>query len=84
MVLKIVLIIPFLASLIRFLNYHNNQLFILVNLNENLFLNNRAIMEVPINVADQYNHKSPTEPDNKAGARERAGFIDAPDIRAKK
>ena len=55
-----------------------------MNLNENLFLNNRAIMEVPINVADQYNHKSPTEPDNKAGARERAGFIDAPDIKAKK
>lgn len=39
-------------------------------------------MQVPINVADQYNQKSPTEPDNKAGARERAGFIDASDIRA--
>ncbi len=35
-------------------------------------------------MADQYNHKSPTEPDNNAGARERAGFIEAPEINAKK
>jgi len=35
-------------------------------------------------VADQYNHKSPTEPDNNAGARDPAGFIEAPDIEAKK
>ena len=48
------------------------------------FLNNNPIIAVPINVADQYNHKSPTEPDSKEGARERAGFIDAPEISAKK
>ena len=29
-------------------------------------------MDVPIKVADQYSHKSPTEPDNSAGARDRA------------
>lgn len=39
---------------------------------------------MPIKVADQYNHKSPTEPDNSAGARERAGFIEAPEMNAKK
>ncbi len=35
-------------------------------------------------VADQYNHKSPTEPDNNAGAKERAGFTEAPEMNAKK
>ncbi len=35
------------------------------------------------NVAVQYNHRSVHTPENKAGANERAGFIDAPDIKAK-
>jgi hypothetical protein len=50
----------------------------------NFFHNNKATTEVPINVADQYSHKSPTEPDNNAGANDLAGFIEAPDINAKK
>ncbi|MGB7662629.1 MAG: hypothetical protein WBL67_07845, partial [Nitrososphaeraceae archaeon] len=41
-------------------------------------------MEVPINVALQYNHRLSRTPETKAGASERAGFIDAPDINAKK
>ena len=41
--------------------------------------------DVPIKVAVQYSHRFSTiPPDNKAGANERAGFIDAPDINAKK
>lgn len=40
--------------------------------------------EVPINVAVQYNHTLVNTPDNTAGARERAGFIEAPDMNAKK
>ena len=40
--------------------------------------------EVPINVAVQYSHKFVITPDNTAGASERAGFIEAPDINAKK
>jgi hypothetical protein len=54
---------------------------------ENFFLNKVAIIAVPINVVDQYNHKSPTEPDNTAGANganDLAGFIEAPEISAKK
>jgi hypothetical protein len=50
----------------------------------NLPLNNKPITEVPMNVADKYNHKSPTEPDNIAGAKDLAGFIEAPEISAKK
>ena len=41
-------------------------------------------MEVPINVALQYNHRLSRTPETNAGASERAGFIDAPDINAKK
>ena len=42
-------------------------------------------MDVSIKVAVQYSHRFSTIPhDNKAGANERAGFIDAPDTRAKK
>ena len=40
--------------------------------------------EVPINVAVQYSHKFVITPDNTAGANERAGFIGAPDMNAKK
>jgi hypothetical protein len=50
---------------------------------QNFFLYNKAITEVPTNVAVQYNHRSVHTPESKAGANERAGFIDAPDINAK-
>jgi len=53
-------------------------------LTRNFFLRIRAIIDVPIKVADQYNHKFPTDPDNSAGAKDRAGFIEAPEMRAKK
>jgi hypothetical protein len=43
-----------------------------------------AIVDVPIKVAVQYNHKFVITPETTAGARERAGFIEAPDINAKK
>jgi hypothetical protein len=43
-----------------------------------------AIIEVPTKVAVQYSHKFVITPDNTAGARERAGFIEAPDMNAKK
>jgi hypothetical protein len=54
-----------------------------------LFLTNfpliiNATVDVPIKVADQYSHKLPNTPETKAGANERAGFIDAPEINAKK
>ncbi len=43
------------------------------------------MMDVPIKVAVQYSHRFSTiPPDNKAGAKDLAGFIDAPDINAKK
>ena len=44
----------------------------------------KAIIEVPTNVADQYSHKSPTEPEIRAGAKDLAGFMDAPEINEKK
>jgi hypothetical protein len=43
-----------------------------------------ATIDVPTKVADQYSHKLPNTPESKAGANERAGFIDAPEINAKK
>src|SRR4249920_2208002 len=52
-------------------------------IHSNFFLQINAIMEVPTNVAVQYNHRSVHTPDNNAGVSERAGFIDAPDIKAK-
>jgi hypothetical protein len=52
-------------------------------IHSNFFLHNNAISEVPINVAVQYNHRSVHTPDSNAGANERAGFIDVPDIKAK-
>ena len=53
-------------------------------LTRNFFLSIKAIADVPIKVADQYNQRSPTEPDNSAGARDLAGFIEAPEMSAKK
>lgn len=47
------------------------------------FLPIRAITVVPTNVAVQYSHKSPITPDTNAGAKDRAGFMDAPEIKAK-
>ena len=43
-----------------------------------------AAIEVPINVAVQYNLKSPTNLESNAGANDLAGFIDAPDMNPKK
>ena len=43
-----------------------------------------ATTAVPINGTDQYSHKLPKKPDNKAGAKDLAGFIDAPDMNEKK
>ena len=40
-------------------------------------------MDIPIKVAVQYSQKIPTIPhDNKAGAKDLAGFIDLPGINA--
>jgi hypothetical protein len=50
----------------------------------NSFLTSKAMIDVPINVALQYNHRLSRTPETKAGASERAGFIDAPDINARK
>jgi hypothetical protein len=52
--------------------------------NLNFRLRRKAINEVPINGADQYSHKSFTAPDINAGAKDLAGFIEAPEIDAKK
>ena len=41
-----------------------------------------ATIDVPTKVADQYNHRFPNTPESNAGANERAGFIDAPEINA--
>jgi hypothetical protein len=41
----------------------------------NSFLTIKATQLVPMNVADQYNQRSRTEPEIKAGASERAGPI---------
>jgi hypothetical protein len=47
-------------------------------------LNINATIEVPIKIAYQYNHKLLILADNKAGANERAGFIEAPEIKDNK
>ncbi|MGA7005809.1 MAG: hypothetical protein WBY28_01935 [Nitrososphaeraceae archaeon] len=47
-------------------------------------LSTKATIEVPTKVADQYSHKSPTEPEGRAGAKDLAGFMDAPEINEKK
>jgi hypothetical protein len=51
---------------------------------KNLFRNITATIEVPIKVALQYSHKLTNTPENNAGARERAGFIETPDMNDKK
>ncbi len=51
---------------------------------QSFFLYTNAITEVPTNVVLQYNHRSVHTPDNNAGANELAGFIDDPNIKAKK
>jgi hypothetical protein len=56
----------------------------LVPVTDKFFLKSKATVEVPIKVAVRYNHKFVITPDNTAGARERAGFIEAPDMNAKK
>jgi len=43
-----------------------------------------ATMLDPTNVAVQYNHRSLRYPDTNAGAKDLAGFIEAPEINAKK
>ena len=50
----------------------------------NSLLNIKATIDVPMNVADQQSHKLFNTPEISAGAKERAGFIDAPDMNAKK
>ena len=35
-----------------------------------------ATIDVPIKVADQYNHKFPTDPRKQPGARDRAGIME--------
>ena len=50
----------------------------------NLFLTRKATIDVPTKVALQYNHRFPITPDVMAGANDRAGFIEAPDMNARK
>ncbi len=50
----------------------------------NFFLYAAATIDVPTNVADQYSHRLPITWDIKAGAKERAGFMEAPEIKPKK
>ncbi len=51
---------------------------------QTFFLYINAITEVPAgNLCSPVLHQSVHTPDNNAGASERAGFIDAPDIKAK-
>lgn len=48
------------------------------------FLNAKETIDVPTNVAVQYNQMLVHIPDNRTGARDRAGFMEAPDIEARK
>ena len=50
----------------------------------NSLLNIKATIDVPMNVADQEGHRLFNTPETRAGAKERAGFIEAPDMNAKK
>ncbi len=49
-----------------------------------LVMQQSTTRDVLTNVAVRYIHRFPNTPDNKAGANERAGFIDAPEMNAKK
>ena len=42
------------------------------------------MIDVPMNVAVQYSHKLFTAPESNAGAKDLAGFIEAPEINPKK
>jgi len=44
----------------------------------------KPTIDVTTKVADQYSHNFPNTTESNAGANERAGFIDAPEINAKK
>ena len=44
----------------------------------------KATVELPMKVALQYSHKLPKTPDGRAGASDVAGFIDAPEMNARK
>jgi hypothetical protein len=50
----------------------------------NFLLTSIATIDVPTIVAVQYNHRFVNTPETIAGANERAGFIEAPDIKARK
>ena len=50
----------------------------------NFLLTIKATIEVPIDVALQYNQRLPSTPEAKAGANERAGFKEALDMNANK
>lgn len=50
----------------------------------NLPLKTAATAAAPTRGADQYSHRSPMFPERTAGARERMGFMDAPETEAKK
>src|SRR6476620_3240973 len=50
----------------------------------NILPNIKATIDVPKNVADQEGHRLFNTPETRAGAKERAGFIEAPDMNAKK
>jgi len=49
-----------------------------------ILLNIKATIDVPMNVADQEGHRLFNTQETRAGAKERAGFIEAPDMNAKK
>ena len=49
-----------------------------------ILLNIKATIDVPMNVADQEGHRLFNTPEISAGVKERAGFIEAPDMNAKK
>jgi hypothetical protein len=46
----------------------------------NFFLERSTINGVPTKVAAPYSHKFPTEPESRAGAKDLAGFFEAPEI----
>ncbi len=64
-------------------------MFEITNLNQFTLLStyllsiNKSNQSVPTKVAVQYSHRSANTPDNRDGVNERAGFMDAPDIKAK-
>jgi hypothetical protein len=47
---------------------------------DKFFLERSTINGVPTKVAAPYSHKFPTEPESRAGAKDLAGFFEAPEI----